>query len=288
MARINVESSIFNDGRFKALEIKHGPITAIGIVVTSFKMAQTYWLKDRSLIPIDEFLFNPIFEDMIKVGLAEKRDMGIYIKGSEDQFAWIEQRQKASKKGGEKNKEKITKNKEKWLKNIEGNSQNKAGIEPEDSRNEAGIKPDDSPLYSSLSSLYSNTNTLLSTDVDVAPCQKGEKKNRPQEIMELFNADSQKNLMPSLKILTPKRIAWIKKADKIIQTNENWQKIFEIAGTKFFKKQDGTSFQPTFDFIFEKERYVKYLEEIDGGVSEIDRMSEKDVVAAMFGGYQID
>lgn len=289
MARINIEDSIFNDGRFKALEIKHGPIISIGIVVTAFKMAQTYWLKDRSLIPYSEFIFNPIFEDMLTVGLAEKRENGVYIRGSEEQFAWIAQRQKASKIGGLKNKEKIEKNRKLKLdlnEKTEKTSRKIAEREPNDSRNEAETKPDDSPLYSLLFTLNTNKNTTQSGDCDESDLKS--KTKLENEVMQLFNAESQKNLMPPIKTLTTKRINWIKKAHKLIKTGDNWKKIFEIAGTKSFQKKDGTYFQADFDFIFEKERYVKYLEEIEGKITAIDRMSEKEVVAAMFGGYQID
>lgn len=109
MARINLEDKLFNDGRFQSLEAKHGKIIALGVMVLAFKMAQTYWLKDKQLIPESEFLFNPIFQDLLNVGLAEKRDGGIYIRGSDEQFEWWFRGQEKCKKMNEKKKKKSIK-----------------------------------------------------------------------------------------------------------------------------------------------------------------------------------
>ena len=100
MARINIEDQLFTDGRFIQLVNKHGNIKAIGMMVMAYRLAQTYWVKNRSLIPSEIFLFNESFSDIVAVGLAEKRDDKIYVCGSKEQFDWVLIRSENGKKGG--------------------------------------------------------------------------------------------------------------------------------------------------------------------------------------------
>ena len=100
MARINIEDQLFTDGRFIQLANKHGNIKAIGMMVMAYRLAQTYWLKDRSLIPCDIFMFNESFDDIVAVGLAEKTGDKIYVCGSREQFDWVLIKTENGKKGG--------------------------------------------------------------------------------------------------------------------------------------------------------------------------------------------
>lgn len=100
LARINIEDSLFTDGRFIQLCSKHGDVVSIGMMTLAFRLAQTYWLKERSLIPKATFLFRKDFQDLIDVGLAEENDDGIYVCGSKEQFDWIVTRVENGKKGG--------------------------------------------------------------------------------------------------------------------------------------------------------------------------------------------
>lgn len=72
---------------------------AIGWVVRAFRLAQGFWCREQLVPKIiwDAVGFPPI---MLKLGLIERRQEGIYVRGSEEQFAWLIQKSKAGKKSG--------------------------------------------------------------------------------------------------------------------------------------------------------------------------------------------
>lgn len=101
MARINVEDDLFGDFRFEELASRLGDLEkAIGKMVRLWKVAQKYWVDNKSLIPHEIFEKGP-WETVLEVGLAEKRETGYYVSGSERQFAWIFQKATAGKKSAE-------------------------------------------------------------------------------------------------------------------------------------------------------------------------------------------
>jgi hypothetical protein len=105
MARLNIETDIFSDMRFLDLIILVGDREkAIGKLICFWIVAQKYWVNDRSLVPLEVFERMNL-EQLISVGLAEKRDNGIYAKGSEERFDWLLIRKEAAKRGGNKSAE---------------------------------------------------------------------------------------------------------------------------------------------------------------------------------------
>lgn len=103
MARINIEDEIYKDMRFIQLMQKLGSVdAALGALVRAWSLAQKYFLSTETdrLIPLFEWKRQMIPDSIIDVGLAERREQGIYICGAEKQFAWLIQRQDAGKKGG--------------------------------------------------------------------------------------------------------------------------------------------------------------------------------------------
>lgn len=103
MARINVEDSLFKDNRFSKLIIKLGSKrVAIGAMVEAFFLAQECFKKDPStrLIPLKKWRSQDMCDEIISVGLADVIGGNVYVCGSEKQFAWLEQRKAAGKKGG--------------------------------------------------------------------------------------------------------------------------------------------------------------------------------------------
>ena len=73
---------------------------AKGLLVSAWTLAQHYWLDDRSLIPVEKWNLIKFASCVITSGFAELKDDGIYIKGSEEQFKWLEQKRDAGRKGG--------------------------------------------------------------------------------------------------------------------------------------------------------------------------------------------
>jgi hypothetical protein len=101
MARINVEDELWSDQRFLRLCIRlQDEVKAVGFVVLAWKLAQKHWCPDKAPVPETEWASNNLPEALIEVGLAERRDAGIYMRGSEECFAWWFLRQEAGRKGG--------------------------------------------------------------------------------------------------------------------------------------------------------------------------------------------
>lgn len=111
MARINIEDAIYKDMRFIQLIQRLGSVdAALGALVRAWSLAQTYYLSAETdrLIPLFEWKRQMIPDAIVEVGLAERREQGIYICGAEKQFAWLIQRQDAGKKGGRPKSEENT------------------------------------------------------------------------------------------------------------------------------------------------------------------------------------
>ena len=102
MPRINIDDNLYFDPRFKALtKLLNSEEMALGRMIVIFRMAQKYYVDDKKLIPIDIWEMQG-FDDVEKVGLAERRENGIYVKGSEQYFDWLIKIKSKSKKGGVK------------------------------------------------------------------------------------------------------------------------------------------------------------------------------------------
>ena len=113
MARINLETSLFESENFLDLVIKIGSkYEATGRLVWAFKLAQKYYLKNENnrLIPKSElpesleilisFGFITLVDEKKTVdinGDINTNIVGYYVKGSEEQFAWLLQRSNAGK-----------------------------------------------------------------------------------------------------------------------------------------------------------------------------------------------
>lgn len=102
MARINIEDSIYRDGRFGELMIKCGSLDmAIGKLVRAWSLAQKWYLKNDRMIPISEWDKQRMDYLIIEVGLADKIGNFIRMRGADEQFKWLLQRSDAGRRGGQ-------------------------------------------------------------------------------------------------------------------------------------------------------------------------------------------
>jgi hypothetical protein len=164
VARINFEDRVFKEQGFQDLMIAvQSRLLAKGIVLELWTLAQEYWFPDRKPIPMDRFKAAGLPEILFApAGLAEIRDGGVYAKGSEEQFRWLFDAQKA----GEASAEARRKKKESKPKRTKLNG----GQPPLNGSQEAlnGSQPVSTSLlstpYSSLSSLTPDSSSLLPSD----------------------------------------------------------------------------------------------------------------------------
>jgi len=99
--RINVEDSIDGDFRYKVFSSRiKDDYRALGMMIYAWRLAQKYWCPEKKLIPKEIWdLFEPS-KEMISCHLAEERKNGIYVRGTEEQFAWYFQKIESGRLGG--------------------------------------------------------------------------------------------------------------------------------------------------------------------------------------------
>lgn len=108
VARINVEDAWYLDEtqrRQKLIDaVRERPPNhadaADGMAMRAWRLAQRYWKDGRRYIPEIEWAKADL-EPMITVGLAERRDGGVYVCGAEAQHEWLVGRSKGGKSSSE-------------------------------------------------------------------------------------------------------------------------------------------------------------------------------------------
>lgn len=101
MARINVEDTLYQDRRFFELMMRLKDMDkALGCLVRAWVLAQKWYLKPEKGIPIGEWETQQIPNEIIEVGLADRVDGYVFIRGADAQFAWLTQRVEAGRNGG--------------------------------------------------------------------------------------------------------------------------------------------------------------------------------------------
>jgi hypothetical protein len=107
MARINIEDNLFKKAAWAELVMKTGDRSkAVGDLYWAWATAQEYWFPEKQPIPIEVWKRERLNDHIINCGFAELREDGVYMHGSESQFAWLFQRQEAGKNSAERRKEK--------------------------------------------------------------------------------------------------------------------------------------------------------------------------------------
>lgn len=90
MARINVDTELWNDPRFEKLRDKLGSkATAIGTLVILWEIGQQYWRKKKQLIPKNIFDLFEFKSEILQSGFAIEKGDGIYCHGAEERWEYL-------------------------------------------------------------------------------------------------------------------------------------------------------------------------------------------------------
>lgn len=106
MPRISIDDSLYRDIRFRKLCLRVGcDYKSVGMVVAAFTLAQEHFLTESNdrLIPFHEYPED--LQILCEMGIVVKKEKGYYVRGSEDHFSWLIQRQNAGK--AKKSKRKV-------------------------------------------------------------------------------------------------------------------------------------------------------------------------------------
>lgn len=92
-------------------------------------------------------------------------------------------------------------------------------------------------------------------------------KPRPQDIVDLWNSVCVSYGMPKVAVMNETRKKKLHSFLNEVKTLKEWSAIFSVASTKAFMGQDGRMFTPSFDYVLEKGRHIKFLEEAESCIS---------------------
>lgn len=106
MPRLSVEEDWWTDPRRESLATFVGSLLlADAVALRMWRASQSYWKKDHSEVPSEVFDSLPYSQDLIKCGLAERRDKTVYVRGSAEHHEWLNERHQAASKGGKRSAE---------------------------------------------------------------------------------------------------------------------------------------------------------------------------------------
>lgn len=172
MARVNFDDSVYKSGNYAKLLLKLGCVyTTKGMLVSAWELAQMYWLEHRA-VPIDNWPdeLNILIET--KFARYEQRAEGafVYVSGSSEFCAFLEQKSNAGKKGGKsKSPKKLQNLKQNQKTPKRDRSETETSTEAKPKRTEAS-----SSVSISISSSISDSNSgsdsnLIPAEIEISP-----------------------------------------------------------------------------------------------------------------------
>ncbi len=196
MTRLNVETSLWSDPRFQSFMIRIGDQhRAIGMVIILWILAQQHWCPNKELIPFAIWNEAKLPEDLIDCGLAERRDSGIYARGSEKQFQWWFERQEAGRKGGLKSAESRRSKLKQDLSVAQPNSSKSKQSEPSSSSSSSFSKRKRSVDNSDVTDLWNYYSEKIDSK-GLKAVHEGAKTNTScSTLVKKFGLDQAKELM---------------------------------------------------------------------------------------------
>lgn len=253
MARINCEDDYWTDPRRESLGLLIGDQEkADGRMLRAWRISQSYWRQGGQLVP--EAVWDAArLNGVIEVGLAERREGGIYCKGSATQFDWISQHAEAGRVGG---KASAAARKARTGSALPVNARNRPKTE---ASTEATVRyaaeaseatfeaPPNPHLYSSpLSSELSDSGP---TPLDLAGLWN-----------ELRHKSQPKVLLSTIK---PGSARWTQAAARLrdLPDLESWREVvLAIAGSPWHRGESESGWKAGFDYLVQTKTYAKALE----------------------------
>lgn len=255
MARLNVDyKRVRNDTRFISLSRKLGcEGKAWEMLLRFWDCAQDYWGKGQ-LVPELVFDASGDLEPLVQVGLAERRNDGIYARGSEKEFAWYVHLIAMGKKGVK------SRQKQKRSSILSGSPEGNPRSQP--SGEPYGVL-----LQSTLFTLSSSEETK--TAVADASREAKASPPSPRDLADLWNTHSspaQKKV--ALKTFKSGSERWRHAKARLSKEPDltYWRKVIErIAASPFCNGDNGRGWFANFDFLVRSDTHVKTLEDQYGG-----------------------
>ncbi len=262
MPRINIEDSLYKDDRFINLMLKvGGKWTAIGMVVSAWTLAQRHYLDESNdrCIPFNDWERSNL-GIIQEVGLAEIREKGVYVCGSEQQFGWLVQRSEAGKKSAES-------------KNKKSGGQRSSAVVQRNATKANGSQP--LPLTPSLPQEELNTTYLIGDSTNQPPATKVNINLKAKEVIAAYCLAFKDRYSGSTPTIDPKDIGQLQRLCKVYSGGRlvNLVQVYVQMKDPFFEKRKhdlGTFIQNI------NKVGVAMQTGIDDGASDLEKFMHSD------------
>lgn len=267
MPRINVDDDLFIDPRFKALVRCVGnEDQAVGMCVRFWRLALRCWGRDQGLVPEKQFALENL-DLLIDLDLAERREGGVYARGSE-RFSWIVQKMDAARRGGlasaESRRKKFGTAQPNTNPEQPEHTSNTSSNDPERHLVSVRRTPNPLPLPLPLCS-KEQRNPLTPLEGDEAAEESGSSHDpSPKVLAELWNdLKSSKQRSVNLGMFTSKSNRWRQARSQLaaFPNLDDWREAFRrIADSDFCNGNNDRGWIADFDFVLRKDTLPKALE----------------------------
>jgi hypothetical protein len=199
---INITDKWFEDPR-RSLLLEQVGMIGDAVAMRLWRLAFVYYKDGAGLVPTHLFDIVPHSAQFIAVGLAERRDDGVYVKGSQDEFAWFAagkaQKSEAGKKSAEARKARsgtaIPSNASNLPQNDDSSDENRTESEQEPNEterppntppNENRTEPNETEPLSLSSSLSLSSEVSNETSSSSGKTKKKSDAYRPRDFESLL------------------------------------------------------------------------------------------------------
>ncbi len=105
MANITANNEFLVDPRLTLMCQEIPRWEAVGSIICFWEVGQSYWKKDKGLIPKDIFFLLHRASDLLRFGFAVEQENGVYCRGAEERWGFLLKRSHAGKLGGQRSVE---------------------------------------------------------------------------------------------------------------------------------------------------------------------------------------
>jgi hypothetical protein len=249
MARINVEDCWWIDPR-RSLLIKKllgDDVLVDGLMLKCWRIAQNYFLNNKSPIPPHIFNTLPHAEEIVAAGLAKEIDGGFYVSGSESCFEWLFLVKEGQKKGGIKSAQRPRDEKGRLLKIVQVDSKS----------NPSETKALQVSISSSSSEKEKKEEKKENSKFENSELAFLDSKS----FVELWN--SNRGPLPESKTLNNNRLRHIRARLSENALAGHWKAIFEFIATHpFYTGQNDRGWLASIDYVIRPGVHDRIFEEI--------------------------
>ena len=234
--RINVEDCWWVDPRRSKLIrlADHDEDVADGAMLKAWRLAQEHWKNGKSLVPEQLFMALERANAIIEAGLAERREGGIYVRGSADLHERLHEKREAASAGGRTSAQR-----------------------PRDELGRLLPKQEPSTLQADSSRLQRSSSSSSSKE----KTKTGEGRLTPPGLLGVWNRE--RGVLPEAKLLTRSREGHARARLAENDDPAHWSAVVRFLATSpFHRGQNDRSWVANFDYLLRPNTHISIAEKL--------------------------